>query len=124
MVVTSAKPQTKLELEEVKLSKIKDNTKLMLEKKKNAQLKMEELKQQIAEQSKAMKEEIRKADQKLKTNQTALKAVQAKIKKIKQDGDSGLTKDSGAAMGMSFLASMGSKDDVKKEKRKKVFGLF
>ena len=124
MVVTSAKPQTKLELEEVKLSKIKDNTKLMLEKKKNAQLKMEELKQQIAEQSKAMKEEIRKADQKLKTNQTALKAVQAKIKKIKQDGDSGLTKDSGAAMGMSFLASMGSKDDVKEEKRKKVFGLF
>ena len=96
----------------------------MLEKKKNAQLKMEELKQQIAEQSKAMKEEIRKADQKLKTNQTALKAVQAKIKKIKQEGDSGLTKDSGAAMGMSFLASMGSKDDVKEEKRKKVFGLF
>ena len=124
MVVTSAKPQTKLELEEVKLSKIKDNTKLMLEKKKNAQLKMEELKQQIAEQSKAMKEEIRKADQKLKTNQTALKAVQAKIKKIKQEGDSGLTKDSGAAMGMSFLASMGSKDEVKEEKRKKVFGLF
>ena len=124
MVITSAKPQTKLELEEVKLSKIKDNTKLMLEKKKNAQLKMEELKQQIAEQSKAMKEEIRKADQKLKTNQTALKAVQAKIKKIKQDGDSGLTKDSGAAMGMSFLASMGSKDEVKEDKRKKVFGLF
>ena len=38
---------------------------------------MEALKQQIAEESKAMKEEIRKADQRLKANKVALKSVQA-----------------------------------------------
>ena len=69
---TQARPQTKLELAEAKLLKIKDNTKLMLEGKKSAQLRMEELKLKIVEESKAMKEEIRKADHQLNSNKTAL----------------------------------------------------
>ena len=84
---TQARPQTKLELAEAKLLKIKDNTKLMLEGKKSAQLRMEELKLKIVEESKAMKEEIRKADHQLNSNKTALKSVQANIKKIKQEAD-------------------------------------
>ena len=84
---TQARPQTKLELAEAKLLKIKDNTKLMLEGKKSAQLKMEELKLKIVEESKAMKEKSRKADHQLISNKTALKSVQANIKKIKQEAD-------------------------------------
>ena len=84
---TQARPQTKLELAEAKLLKIKDNTKLMLEGKKSAQLKMEELKLKIVEESKARKEKIRKADHQLNSNKTALKSVQANIKKIKQEAD-------------------------------------
>ena len=84
---TQARPQTKLELAEAKLLKIKDNTKLMLEGKKSAQLKMEELKLKIVEESKAMNEKIRKADHQLNSNKTALKSAQANIKKIKQEAD-------------------------------------
>ena len=82
---TQARPQTKIELAEAKLLKIKDNTKLMLEGKKSAQLKMEELKLKIVEESKAMKEKIRKADDQLNSNKTALKSVQANIKKSNQE---------------------------------------
>ena len=56
----------------------------MLQNKSNVQRKMEALKQQIAEESKAMKEDIRKADQRSKANKVALKSVQASIKKIKE----------------------------------------
>ena len=101
---TQAKPQSKLELAETKLLKIKENTKLMLESKKAAQLKMEELKQQIAEQSKAMKEEIKQADQQLLANKTALKSVQANIKRIKQSGESAPVKVSKRAMAKDFVA--------------------
>ena len=58
---TQARPQTKLELAEAKILKIKDNTKLILEGKKSAQLKMEELKLKIVEESKAMKEKNQKS---------------------------------------------------------------
>lgn len=117
-----SKPQSKLELEEAKLAKIKDNTKQMLDKKKQAREKMEELKLQIAERSKAMKEEIKEADKRLETNQKAIKAIMAKIKKIKAEGDAALTKDTGAAMGMSFLSSMASKPQPEEKKRR--FVLF
>ena len=56
----------------------------MLQNKSNAQRKMEALKLQITEESKAAKEEIRKADQRLKANKVALKSVQASIKQIKE----------------------------------------
>ena len=46
--------------------------------------------------AKAMKEEIRQADKKLETNQKAIKAIMGKIKKIKLEGDSVLTKDTGS----------------------------
>ena len=118
----NSKPQSKLQLEEIKLAKIKENTKEMLEKKKVAREKMEELKLQIAEQSKAMREEIKQADKKLETNQKAIKAIMAKIKKIKAEGDSALTKDTGAAMAMSFLYSQKPQPEVKEKKKR--FGLF
>ena len=87
MSVSQLKPGLKQNLlAEAKLLKIKDNTKLMLEGKKSAQL-VEELKLKIVEESKAMKEEIRKADHQFNSNKTALKSVQANIKKIKQEAD-------------------------------------
>ena len=106
---TQAKPQSKLELAETKLLKIKENTKLMLESKKAAQLKMDELKQQIAEQSKVMKESVRKADQQLLANKTALKSVQANIKQIKQEEDMAPARRSKRAMVRQFLSRIGQR---------------
>ena len=100
---TQAKPQSKLELAEVKLSKIKENTKLMLENKKRAQLEMEELKLRITRESKEAREEIRKADQKLKANQAAIKAVQATIRQLK-DSAAAMIKEESVASFSSFYA--------------------
>ena len=106
---TQVKPQSKLELAEMKLSKIKENTKRMLESKKAAQLKMDELKQQIAEQSKVMKESVRKADQQLLANKTALKSVQANIKQIKQEEGVAPARRSKRAMVRQFLSRIGQR---------------
>ena len=91
---------------QAKLSKIKDNTKLMLQNKSNAQHKMEALKLQIAEESKATKEEIRKADQRLKANKVALKSVQASIKQIKESAAAAIKEESVVSFSQFYAEAM------------------
>ena len=101
-----ARQQRKLVLAKAKLSKIKDNTKLMLQNKSNAQRKMEALKLQIAEESKATKEEIRKADQRLKANKVALKSVQASIKQIKESAAAAIKEESVVSFSQFYAEAM------------------
>ena len=96
----------KLVLAKAKLSKIKENTKLMLQNKSNVQRKMEALKQQIAEESKAMKEDIRKADQRLKANKVALKSVQASIKQIKESTATVIKEESVVSFSQFYAEAM------------------
>ena len=97
------KPQTKLELAQAKMAKVKDNVKAA-----NAK------KLEITSKIKSLKEELIEAEKKFKVQQTALKAVQKTIKKIQNEGDTKLWKNSDAAAGMNLL--MGMTKNTKKEK--------
>jgi len=78
----------------------------MLQNKSNAQRKMEALKLQIAEESKATKEEIRKADQRLKANKVALKSVQASIKQIKESAAAAIKEESVVSFSQFYAEAM------------------
>ena len=78
----------------------------MLQNKSNSQRKMEALKQQIAEESKAMKEDIRKADQRLKANKVALKSVQASIKQIKESTATVIKEESVVSFSQFYAEAM------------------
>ena len=78
----------------------------MLQNKSNAQRKMEALKLQIAEESKATKEEIRKADQRLKANKVALKSLQVSIKQIKESTAAVIKKESVVSFSQFYAEAM------------------
>ena len=109
--VKSQTPQTKLELAQLKMQKVKDNVKDT-----NAR------KIALSNKIKELKEELSETESKFKKQQGALKSVQKMVKKIQSEGDMKLRKNTNEAMGMTLLMGLTTKQSD--EPKKKRFGLF